>query len=150
MIGIRMITKEQLWYFLDNDLINAILFGGERLYHVDEIWAAFDGFVLVGAVTIAPKGEFGNGSPCIVGLRVLDWWRRMKIGTKLMEVAIKRMVERDLVPINVEILSVAVKKLVEKLDPELKNKLIIVDNSDQGDPIDRLEKWGIMVEMQGD
>lgn len=61
MIEIKRVTIEQLWQYLDDNTLNVILFGGERLYHVDEILAAFDGEVLVGAITMSAVGEFGDG-----------------------------------------------------------------------------------------
>ncbi len=147
LIEIKRLTKAQLWQYLEEDLINVVLFGGERLYFVDEILAAFDGEVLVGAVTMSPVGEFGDGKPEIIGLRVLQGWRRQGIGAKLMERAIKRMVERGFTgnaSIHIEVLSQAALNLVNKLPADLRERLDIRDNSTDGDCFDMLERMNVM------
>lgn len=140
MIEIRMIPKENLWKYLKHEgLINVILFGGQRFTFVDEVIAAFDGIILVGAVTLSAVGEYGTGEPAIIGLLVTKGWRRKKIGTRLMERAIRRMDERGLTPIYVDVLSEALKRLIEKLDESLKQKLIVNDLSKEADCFDMIE-----------
>ncbi len=138
MIEIQRITKNQLWEELDNDLITVVLFGGSRLTCVDEVLAAYENGAFAGAVTLSPSGEMNDG-PAIIGLLVLERWRRNGIGTKLMESAITRMNERGLTPVHIDVLSKNLKRLLEKLDTKFKVNLIVNDNSEYGDCFDMLE-----------
>lgn len=139
MVEIRRISKNQLWDELDDVLLNAILFGGDRLTCVDEVLAAYENNAFMGAVTLSPVGEMNARKPSIIGLLVLKGWRRKGIGTKLMESAINRMRERGLTPVHIDVLSKNAMKLIEKLDDEFRKYLIANDQSEHADCFDVFE-----------
>lgn len=130
VVEVRKISPKELWQRLEENLVTILLFGGSRIINVDEVFAAYDGDKLVGAVSISPVGELNTGEPAIVGLFVSPSWRRQKIGTRLIEKAIKRMIERGLTPISIDLLSVASKKVIESMGAELKTNLIVNDQSE--------------------
>ena len=95
-----------------------VTLGGDRHLCCDEAIAAYEGDVLVGAATIAPKGESGEDMPEVVGLFVLEKYRRQKVGRELLLRAIARCRERRLVPLRLNILSKAASALVKNLSPD--------------------------------
>ncbi len=139
MIEIRKISKNQLWDELEQGIVTFALFGGSRLTHVDEILAAYEKETFVGVITLSPVGEMNTGDPAIIGLLVLNGWRRKGIGTKLMESAITRMMERGLVPVHIEALSKNSMRLIEKLGYDFKKCLDVNDQSEYGDCFDMIE-----------
>ena len=103
--------------------------GGDRHTCCDEIVAAYDGNDLIGAATIAPKGESGADMPEIVGLFVLEKWRRQGVGRELLLRAISRCRERGRVPLRLNILSRAASTLVKNLPPDLLVDVRVDDKS---------------------
>ncbi len=99
--------------------------------------AAYENEKFIGAVTISPEGEMRNGNPAIIALFVRKEYRMKGNGTKLLECAIKRMIDRGLTPVNVSALSKGAKKVIEKLPEDLKSVLKISDQSAYGDYIFR-------------
>lgn len=74
----------------------AILFGGDRIACCDEAILVVINSVIIGAATIAPKGESCEDGPEIVGVFVRPEYRRQGIGKKLINLAIDRCLERGL------------------------------------------------------
>lgn len=133
-MDIKRIDKNKLWKELSEEesIINAILFGGDRLSCVDEILAAYEDEKFIGVVTISPEGEMRDGNPAIVALFVRKEHRMKGNGTKLLECAIRRMIERGLIPVRVDVLSKGAKRVIEKLSEDLRNALKINDQSVYG------------------
>jgi len=120
----------------------AILLGGDRLICCDEaslIKAPLAQAALVqgderskqivGACTIAPRGETGNGRPELVGLYVLPSQRRKGYGLALLTEAINRCNERRLTPVTVCVITKPGLATIQKLPPELLALTTIIDHS---------------------
>lgn len=103
--------------------------GGDRHVCCDEVVVAYDDDVLVGAATIAPKGESGAEMPEIVGLFVLESHRRRGVGRELVLRAVEHCRERGLVPVRVNLLSKAASALFKTLPPTVIADLRIRDQS---------------------
>jgi len=125
---IRSIEKSELWGHLEPHAGKpavAILFAGDRLICCDEVLAAFDAGQFLGAVTLAARGEMESGEPTIVGLWVHYDHRRRGLGQALLEAAIRRMIERGLTPIRLDLLSSKIEGMIEQLPEGLKKVLDI-------------------------
>ncbi len=111
-----------------------MLLAGDRLSCCDEaaVWEEEDGKI-IGAATIAPKGEQMSGEPTIVGIYVVPGRRREGIGRKLLIAAIERCRERGLVPVRVDILSTAARQTIAGLLAEYARALRVID---LGSPMD--------------
>lgn len=105
----------------------AILFGGDRLSCCDEVFVALEGEELLGAVTLAPKGEQMSGQPTIVALWVHPEWRRQGIARALLVRAIERMAERDLTPVRIDALSSKMSVLVNQLPEPLRQQVRLIE-----------------------
>jgi GNAT superfamily N-acetyltransferase len=101
-----------------------LLFGGDRLLCCDEAVIAEEDGRVISLATIAPKGEAGEG-PTIVGLFTLKAYRRQGIARRVLQQAILRCAERQLVPVRISLLSSKSLLLVNTLGPEYKDLLEI-------------------------
>lgn len=122
----------------------AVLMSGDRLSCCDEAVAAFEGETFLGAATIAPFGEQRNpameiaarelgdvtepAEPTLVGLWVVPEHRGRGVGQQLFEAVIRRMVERSLVPVRVDVMSSRIPRLLERLPEDLRDQLRVVDS----------------------
>ena len=100
------------------------LFGGDRASCCDEaIVIKNDGGQIVALATIAPNGEQMSGKPTIVGLYVMPEFRRQGLGRKVLEAAIHRCIDRELIPIRIDLMSEGIKSLVEQLSEDIRQQL---------------------------
>lgn len=74
-------------------------------------------------MTLAADGEMGSGEPTIVGLWVHYSHRREGVGRALLEAAVRRMVERGLTTIRLDLLSSKIEGMIEQLPEDLKKVL---------------------------
>lgn len=107
-----------------------LLLGGDRWLCIDEVIVAttIDG-TFAGIATLSPRGEDDSGHPTIVALYVPKAQRGQRVGSKLQEAAIDRMVERGLVPVRIDTLNSKVLRIIQRLPAEKQSKLIVVDQS---------------------
>ncbi len=106
-----------------------VTMGGDRHLCCDEAVSAYDRGDLVGAATIAPKGESGADMPEVVGLFVLEKWRRQGVGRELLLRALARCRDRSLVPLRLNVLSRAASSLVKGLPPDALVDVTVDDKS---------------------
>jgi len=102
-----------------------LLLSGDRLFCCDEGVIAEQESKLIGVATIAPKGEGMSGQPTIVGLYVVPEYRGRGIGSRILQRAVERCIERGFNKIRMDVMSSKAMKIIEKLPDELKNKIDI-------------------------
>ena len=66
----------------------------------------------------------GSGEPTIVGLWVHYDHRRDGVGQALLEAAIRRMIERGLTPVRLDVMSEKIGRIVERLPQELRAQVV--------------------------
>ncbi|MFY9484753.1 MAG: GNAT family N-acetyltransferase [Patescibacteria group bacterium] len=124
---IRLISKSELWGHLEPHAGKpaiGILFAGDRLSCCDEALAAFEADQFLGAVTLAPQGEMGSGEPTIVGIWVHYDHRGNGVGQTLLEAAVRRMIERGLTPVRLDVMSGKAGRIIERLPRELRDQVV--------------------------
>lgn len=135
----RIISKNELRDWIEeNNLFQsksgakvAMLLGGDRLSCCDEVVGIYDrtGKKLVGAASIAPKGEMRSGEPTIVGEFILPEFRGLGYGTELLKQAINRCQERGFPSVRLDVQSGRIMKIIKKLPEETRNYLKVIDQS---------------------
>lgn len=105
----------------------AILLGGDRWACCEYAVVAEQDGEIVGIATMAPEGEMQSGEPTIVGLYVQPEFRRLGIGTKLLELAIRELDNLGLSPIRVDVMSTGAKKSIAKLTVRERKVLVLND-----------------------
>ena len=130
-----------------------LLFGGTRLSCCDEVVVIKDKRRIVAATSLAPFGEERNpgmekmardpqfaeavqrvnyairpAEPTIVGVFVLPNYRGQGFGRQIMEAAIRRCIERSLIPTKIDLMSTGIKHIVDTLPTELRQHLLIRDH----------------------
>lgn len=113
----------------------AILLGGDRLSCCDEAVVGEVGGQIVGASTIAPKGEMGSGKPTILAAYVVPELRGRGYGSIIFRAAVERCLQRGFSEISADVLSTGGRRVIEKLSGELREHLIV---NDQGALLDSL------------
>lgn len=104
-----------------------LIFCGDRLACCDEaVVLKIDGEI-VAAATISPEGENADGQPTIVGVYVLPQFRGKGLGRQVLEAAIHRCAERNLIPFRIDIDSTGMHCLVTKLPAEFRDQMIVND-----------------------
>lgn len=135
------------------------LLGGDRASCCDEAAVIKDCSQIVAVSSIAPFGEGRNpglekmarepgrkrmgkrlglgkpGEPTIVGVFVLPEYRRKGMGYQVLEAAIRRCIERSLVPIRIDSMSAGIMRAIDRLPEELHQHLQV---NDQGDVMDMM------------
>lgn len=115
---------------IPHGIIRGILFSGDRFTCCDEAVVAYENKVFVGIATIAPQGEYHDGTPDIVGLYVSPGFRNQGGGLQILTAAIERCLERGLpVPIRITAISSNVRGLCDRLPENLKSKIQFFDAS---------------------
>jgi len=104
-----------------------LLLSDDRLFCCDEGVIAEQESRLIGVATIAPKGEEMSGQPTIVGLYVVPEYRGRGIGSRILQRAVERCIERGFNKIRMDVMSSNAMKIIEKLPDKLKNKIDIHD-----------------------
>ena len=130
------------------------LIGGEQASCCDEAAVIKDGDQIVAVASIAPFGEGRNpamekmarepglkrmgkrlglgkpGEPTIVGVFVLPEYRRKGLGYQVLEAAVRRCIERSLVPIRIDSMSAGIMRAIDNLPEELRQHLQIKNHGD--------------------
>ena len=118
-LQIKIINKNTLNTILKDWPVNAttaLLFGGDRLWCIDwAVVAILDG-VHIGLATVAEQGEEQSGIPTLVGLAVRGDYRRMGVGTQLVEAVIGEAERRELCPLLVEPVTVSGERFIRSID----------------------------------
>lgn len=109
--------------------IQGLLFAGDRISCCDEAIALKRGNQVIGMATIAPKGEDLSGTPTVVGIFVQPEYRQKGFGTMIFQKTLERCFERGFSKIRIDVLSKQVMKMINKLPPEIKEKLAVYDLS---------------------
>lgn len=73
--------------------------------------------------------------PTIVGVYVMPDYRGKGLGRQVFETAVKRCVERALLPIKIDLMSAGIKRTVDSLPKELWQHLLV---NNMGDALDSL------------
>lgn len=115
-----------------------ILLQGDRLSCCDQGLAVYQDQNIASIATISPHGEEYNGQAAIVSLYTLPEKRRQGLGTLAISRAIDLCHSRGLTPVEVSIISSHAKGLIDKLPPQLLEKIIAKDHTNAGLDISQL------------
>jgi len=104
-----------------------ILLAGDRLSCCDEGVIMQERENLIGVATIAPKGEQMSGQPTIVALYVAPEYRSKGYGSRILQKAVERCLERGFENIRMDVMSSNATKIIKKMPEEIQEKLDVHD-----------------------
>lgn len=127
----KIINKDELGRYLEqlpHHPVVGMLFTGDRISCIGFAVVIEYGDKLAGLATVAPNGEgMGSDKPTIVGVFVMEEYRKQGYSRQLLESAIDACVERGLKPVHIEVMSGRLMKVINKLDAKHKEQLDIID-----------------------
>ncbi len=138
--SIERISLEQLRTLLtgtNRNPVTNILFGGDRLAHVDHAFALVLGegeeAGAIGCATIASNGEEGSGQPTLVGIYISPSFRGEGYATEFLEQLVCEAAILGLTPLRVDVLSGRLMRAIASLPEEIRAMFEIRDHGDAMD-----------------